>query len=289
METEPLQEIVKRAARGERRSLIVTAVIAVGIVVLTVSFLGFTYKRLAAYSAQLAAVREDLEASQKKLGEVNVAKQSAGEELEKLQTEITRQKQAAAELEAKLHQVQHERDSAQGQLEQQRKEVADLTARLSDANAQFERLSAQIQESTDLVRYLHPIDFADAKNLYNTSSVLGELLVKILTFRDRNIPFNFANDPATGFTSPGFAAYVLQQVKHGPPANNVVTSLPTAAAPQLGDIIQYETGFALFYLVDRRGAPFVIGMTPKGIAALNVDFGVKRMGVLRTGLYSGRP
>lgn len=114
--------------------------------------------------------------------------------------------------------------------------------------------------------------------------------MKILHFRDRDLPFSFTNRPEVGFTSPGFAGYILQQLRRVPdgyPPETTLRTLPSVSEPQLGDIIEYETGFALFYLRDRRGSPFVIGMTPMGITALNLDFGARRTGVLRTNLYVG--
>jgi hypothetical protein len=42
-------------------------------------------------------------------------------------------------------------------------------------------------------------------------------------------------------------------------------------------------GYVLFYYLDREGRPFVIGMTPMGIAALEPEFATP-VGYRRSGL-----
>jgi len=49
-------------------------------------------------------------------------------------------------------------------------------------------------------------------------------------------------------------------------------SLPPTATPEVGDLVFYPAGYALFRFEDGRGSPFVIGMTPQGIIALDPDF-----------------
>lgn len=271
-----LQDIEQQLASSERRNRFITVAIALAVMAGAGLFLQFTYHKLESLNVQLQKAGTDLAESQKRLDSVNATRSQAEEQLKKLQADATEQAALIARLNT--------------QLTDQRQQAASLKAQLEDANKRLDELKGQIQAATDFNRYLHAIDFADAKNLFNTSSALGELLVKILELRDRNLKFDFANRIEVGFTSPGFAGYVLQQLRKVPPgpADTALRNLPHTAEPELGDIIQYETGFALFYLKDQRGAPFVIGMTPRGIAALNVDFNVRRTGVLRTNIYSGR-
>jgi hypothetical protein len=67
-----------------------------------------------------------------------------------------------------------------------------------------------------------------------------------------------SNTPEGGYNSPGFAQLIWQELGRAP----AFTDLPRDA-----------------------GEPRpVVGMTPFGIAALNYDFGVARVAVLRTGL-----
>jgi hypothetical protein len=37
-------------------------------------------------------------------------------------------------------------------------------------------------------------------------------------------------------------------------------------------LVFYRTGYVMFYFTDQRNSPFVIGMTPFGILALDPDF-----------------
>jgi hypothetical protein len=90
--------------------------------------------------------------------------------------------------------------------------------------------------------------------------------------------------PEQGFDSPSFAAYVLRRLKPEAlpelPATNdlvaasraIISSLPSTNNPGIGDLNFYPSGYALFRFVDRRGQPFVIGMTPQGIVALDPNF-----------------
>jgi hypothetical protein len=283
IEQHPFQDVETRIIRGERQSLVLTFLIAIMFIVVAAAFLGFTYYKLSDLSAQLTSVRADLESSEKKLTEVNTARQEATAELTRLQTETNVQAREVERLTGQLQNVTATRDQAQMQLDA-------LKSSLAESNQQLKELQDQISGSADLVQYLHPIDLADTKDLYNTSPAPGDLLVRILEFRDRKIPFNFANRPDIGFSSPGFAGYILQSFRKVPDnarPDVALHTLPSVQSPQLGDIIEYETGFALFYLRDRSGSPFVIGMTPTGIAALNLDFHARRIGVLRTNLFAG--
>ncbi len=276
-----LQDIEQQVARAERRNRLITVAIAAAVVGGAALFLQFTYHKLESLNGQLQNVtgqlekaNTDLNASQQRLESVNTARSDAEDQLKKLQAEAANQAGQIAQLSA--------------QLAGQRQQAESLKQDLQNANSKLDELKGQIKSATDFTRYGHQIDFADAKNLYNTSSPLGELLSKILELQRRNLVFDFANRIEAGFTSPGFAGYVLQQLGKLPAGmapDRALQRLPAANEPQLGDIIQYETGFALFYLKDRRGAPFVIGMTPLGIASLNLDFKARRTGVLRTNIY----
>ena len=280
---EPFREIEVQIASRERRTLAITAIISAGIILGAIALLAVTYWTLSDLNAQLSAaqqrlemVRTDLEGSQAKLAQVDAARKESEASYGQVKAAL-----AAAET-----QLAQQRQEAERLRAKQRQEAERLRAQLADSNSKLEALTAQIRESADLTRYLHPIDFADAKNLYNTAPQLGDLLARILSLKDRNLPFNFANRPDVGFTSPGFAGYVLQELRRLPAGapDAALRTLPSATEPQLGDVILYETGFALFYLKDHNGAPFVIGMTPKGVAALDPDFRVRRTGVLRTDL-----
>ena len=134
--------------------------------------------------------------------------------------------------------------------------------------------------SVALSEHLHPVSVEDAEKLADSSDRLAGLLSRVLDMRASNTRFSGANKPSVGFNSPGFTGYVLRTER-----GKVAEIAPATDTPQLGDIIRYENGLDMFLLQDSAGEPFVIGMTPVGIAALEPDFGVPRAGALATGIF----
>jgi hypothetical protein len=161
-----------------------------------------------------------------------------------------------------------------------RADLAYADTRLEQAQATVAALQDHIGLTVALSEHLHPVDSADAEKLAGSSDRLGRLLARVLDMRAQNTRFSGANKPSEGFNSPGFTGYVLGRVVRG----KSLTSLRATDSPQLGDIIRYQNGFDMFLLQDAKGVPFVIGMTPVGIAALEPDFGVARAGALATGI-----
>ena len=162
-----------------------------------------------------------------------------------------------------------------------RSELAYTEVRLSEAESVVAALQEHIGLSVALSEHLHPVSAEDAEKLADSSDRLARLLSRVLDMRASNTRFSSANKPNVGFNSPGFTGYVLGRVVRG----KSLKSLPATDTPQLGDIIRYENGLDMFLLQDSEGEPFVIGMTPVGIAALEPDFGVARAGALATGIF----
>jgi hypothetical protein len=161
-----------------------------------------------------------------------------------------------------------------------RADVAYAEVRLEEVEAVVATLQEHIGLSVALSEHLRPVTAEDAQKLADSSDQLARLLSRVLDLQSRNTRFSSANKPGVGFNSPGFTGYVLGRVAGGKSRK----SLPETDAPGLGDIIRYQNGFDMFLLQDARGEPFVIGMTPVGIAALEPDFGVPRAGALSTGI-----
>jgi len=238
-------------------------------------------------SAKLAQVQTELAQRQGELAETARANAEAKSIETKLQSEIASMRSDAERANAEKTKLQADVASARLDAERANAEVARLRTAVDDANRQLAALAAQIRSSTDYAQHLHPVDWEDAKYLYGSSNRLADLLEKILQLKDRRVSFNLANTVEQGFTSPGFAAYILGQigiVRGGSTPQSAIEGLPRADTPRLGDLVLYRGGFAMFYLEDHRRNPFVIGMTPAGIAALQPDFGVPREDVRRTGI-----
>jgi|GEM_PF-2010845 len=85
-----------------------------------------------------------------------------------------------------------------------------------------------------------------------------------------------------GFDSPSFAAYMINKFSNTSISANeryrMRETLPDAGTePEVGDVVFYEHGYAMFYF-EYEGEPFVVGMTPIGLASLTLEFGPKRIG-----------
>ncbi len=163
-----------------------------------------------------------------------------------------------------------------------RADLAWTDTRLSDAVTLATALDEHIGLSAAFEKHLHPAAPEDAKALAGTSARLGRLLSRILDLQKQVTRFSSVNKSGVGFNSPGFAGYILGRTMRG----KTLESLPPTDAPKLGDIIRYQNGLAMFLLQDAEGQPFVIGMTPVGIAAFEPDFGVPRIGALATGIVA---
>jgi hypothetical protein len=163
-----------------------------------------------------------------------------------------------------------------------RADLAYTDVRLGEAEAVIATLQEHIGLSVALSQHLRPVTREDAEKLADSSDQLARLLSRVLDMQSRNTRFSSANKPGVGFNSPGFTGYVLGRVSRG----KSMAGLPETDTPGLGDIIRYQNGFDMFLLEDANGEPFVIGMTPVGIAALEPDFGVPRTGALSTGILS---
>ncbi len=126
------------------------------------------------------------------------------------------------------------------------------------------------------------MDWTNAKSLLSSvySSRQERLILDIIRMKMDGVGWKLNGySPEVGFDSPSFAAYLLN--KH-----NILTIdasqryrlpelLPETDNPQSGDLIFYESGYVMFFFRDRYGHPFCIGMTPLGIASLEINFGPK--------------
>jgi cell wall-associated NlpC family hydrolase len=172
-------------------------------------------------------------------------------------------------------------------------EVDARTQTIEALQGEIRALEDKLQQTTQLSRYLHPIDFVDQKSIYSMDPRSAPVLGTVLELRERGVFWRLGGTlPEQGFDSPSFAAYVLE--RHGalpsggshagtellPRSRRLFESLPHVDEPRSGDLVFYPSGYVLFWFVDQRRQPFVIGMTPSGIVALEPDF-AQRIGVGR--------
>ena len=172
-------------------------------------------------------------------------------------------------------------------------EIDESTRTIEQLQGELETLQASLQETTEITRHVHAIDMVDLKAIFSTVPPrVAEVLRTVLELRERNVGWRLnGTAPEQGFDSPSFAAFVLE--RHGAlplaaagredllsRSRRLLEDLPAAATPQPGDLVFYPSGYALFLFLDQRRQPFVIGMTPSGIVALDPDF-AERVGVRR--------
>ena len=167
--------------------------------------------------------------------------------------------------------------SQQGDAEKYKNQVTDLQAQLAE-------VQKSLSEAVNLSRSVRPLDYSNAKELASRFPGSESLLLDILELRQRRMKWKPGGQSAQeGFDSPAFAMYVLRQ-KHASgiepkpgeslsdASHSMYEKLPPTNQPKTGDLAFYPAGYAMFYFTDPREGPFVLGMTPFGIAALKSDF-----------------
>ena len=167
--------------------------------------------------------------------------------------------------------------SLQGDTENYKTQVTDLQTQLAETQK-------ALSEAVNLSRAVRPIDYANAKELASRFPGSESLLLDLLELRQRRIKWKVGGQsPQEGFDSPSFAMYLLRQKRVSGidlqpgeslsvASRSLSSKLPTTTQPRTGDLVFYSTGYAMFYFADPREGPFVLGMTPFGIAALKSDF-----------------
>ena len=167
--------------------------------------------------------------------------------------------------------------SLQGDSENYKNQVTELQTQLAETQK-------ALSEAVNLSRAVRPIDYANAKELASRFPGSESLLLDLLELRQRRIKWKVGGQsPQEGFDSPSFAMYLLRQkrvsgVELQPgeslseASRSLSNKLPPTTQPRTGDLVFYSAGYAMFYFADPREGPFVLGMTPFGIAALKSDF-----------------
>jgi hypothetical protein len=183
----------------------------------------------------------------------------------------------------------------QTQIARYREDIERLDAQLAETQRELEETRERLEQTADMSRFTHPIDLVDLKDLFSRYPEAARGLELIMDMRERNVGWRLGGQsPDVGFDSPSFAAFVLQELglleRAFEPGDSLLATsrrlyerLAPARAPEVGDLVFYPAGYVLFYYRDRDGRPFVIGMTPMGIAALDPDF-AQAVGYRRSGL-----
>jgi hypothetical protein len=164
--------------------------------------------------------------------------------------------------------------SAQGDAENSKSQVTELQTQLADAQK-------ALSEAVSLSRAVRTLDYANAKEFASRFPGNESLVMDLLDLRQRRIKWKHGGQTVQeGFDSPTFALYMLKQKRAtgvagdslSDASHSLYDKLPPTTQPHNGDLVFYPAGYAMFYFTDPREGPFVLGMTPFGIAALKSDF-----------------
>jgi len=174
------------------------------------------------------------------------------------------------------------------------KEVKLLRAEKIELNTSIENLSKEIELKSDSLANLmelavnyknkrYEFNYAIDKQLYSRYPKQTEMLSEMRGMIQANkVKWHLGgNSPEEGFDSPSFASFVINRhSKTKVSANDrykLRELLPSTQNPSVGDVVFYEHGYAMIYF-EYRNEPFVVGMTPLGLASLQYNFGPKRLG-----------
>lgn len=172
-----------------------------------------------------------------------------------------------------------------------KKEVAGLTVQIgamreeaSTLREQLEATEKLLRETLEFSQFRFNLDPVDVKMISSRFPREARILRFIIDMRESDVGWHLGGrTPQQGFDSPGFAEYVLREFNPGhseatPGLSLVAASrrlfevLPEPAEPAPGDLAFYPSGYVMFYFLAKDEQPFVIGMTPFGIAAFKPDF-----------------
>jgi hypothetical protein len=246
-----LDDLQQRISRGQRAAMLRTAVLSFGIVVVAALFLWFTLRELSKAQTELASVESRIAAA--------AAAQKVAEDA-----------RVAAE---------QQRAEAEGKLKDAQAAVAQLSGQVADLQKQIDGLQDRLKAVLDLDRYAYNLDWRDLKMIAAASGDAYQVL-EVIDRRRQDVHWDMSNTPERGYNSPGFARLVWEELGRQPPFDRLPRE---TGEPHPGDIVVYESGYTMFFFRDHEQKPFVVGMTPFGVTALNYDFGAKPVAVLRTG------
>ena len=256
---ELLGRLEQRERAGRRTALVWTLVPAL----LALAFLGYSGWQLTTASEQVATLEEQAATLE--------------EQATALRAERTQLAAQADDLRAQSQELHREAEARGQHIERLETEIGDLHRQLGEAEQ-------RLQQTLDLDRFRHPVDFVDLKVIFSRHPKEARRLEMIMSLRERGVRWRLGGQTIDeGFDSPGFAAFVLQESglpsgfdwdAHGliPASRELYALLRATDGPRVGDLVFYPAGYALFYFLDQDNKPFVIGMTPQGIVALNPDF-----------------
>jgi hypothetical protein len=237
-----------------------------------------TEKEIQSLNLELDNTREELDTANEEVHAANQALTETLETLEVVTGDLVTTQDILARTEIEYEGLQKEYDALQIRVNQYNEEIGALKEQIDDLQDLLDSVNDELKAAIRMSNYRFEGDWMlTVKYIATEFPSAGTLLQSIVELED--VPWQRRGfSVETGFDSPSFAAYVLQvserigeegsEVRY-----NLRTHLPARnGGPQVGDIVFYEGGYTMFYFIDERGVPFVIGMTTQGVLALTPDF-----------------
>ncbi len=277
---------------ARRRALIATLIpIAIGGLVLAFLLWQITLRtqqlstldqQTADLQATLIRAREDLNTTTEQLTLAQSDAAATRDALAQVQRDLANARRELDNIKAELANARAERDQALRDRDAAQAQVRELEAQLEQLRKDLDETTEQLKLATDFDRYRFTGDISlMIKGLASRSPEVFGLLETLQALEDASWSLG-GRSPKSGFDSPGFAAYVLEQndLLYGRKAVDVdssnrlrgILTPRDPARPQSGDVAFYEAGYTMFYFLDDAGQPFVYGMTPLGVMGLRPDF-----------------
>lgn len=189
-----------------------------------------------------------------------------------------------ARLESDIQSYKQEVSRLATDITENREQVATLKTELRKTRKELEDARERLAETFEMSRFEHPVDPVDLKTIFSRFPKQARALELMLDMQRRGVGWHLGGQiPEVGFDSPSFAAFVLKKLKAldsatGPQdsllsrSRKLFSQLEPVDQPGVGDLAFYPAGYVLFHFLDQGNKPFVIGMTPAGIVALEPDF-----------------
>lgn len=241
-------------------------------------------------SSQLVTMTNKLIAKQKELLVVESQLAVAEEQLSAAESQVQDAQSVLGEVEAQRDQAIADLELVQLELDALKEQTTEITLHLEELTVKFEALQRDYdmlqEEYNDLVNSMRDVrgstytgdPLVTIKNLANTRYYMQSELLAEMLFDHANARWNPGGySPEDGFDSPSFAAFMLERYGLLPASGideryRLREVLHPVDKPQIGDVVFYERGYTMFYFEDENGVPFVVGMTPLGVLALEPDF-----------------
>lgn len=296
---EQLQSLMQQSAERERKARRTATALTLIPVVFAAIFLGFTLWNIYTAQQRLAITKTDLTAAEVSLVQATRTLQAAGAQIAASNQNISAAQVQLATAEADLKVKNDLLIQSDRRLKENQLAIATLQVNLDAKQKEFDDLASQVNLASrfkvvgdyyswqitlkEMVNYFYRV-YGNNPEATTTGT---NLLTSIDRLYEQLPPFNGrGTNPKEGFTSPSFAAYVLQEIKRLPPSRSPILTVSDLRAylvsngvhprrgnqPKPGDLILYKDGFAMFYFQNEQNLPFVIGMTVTSVKQFEPNF-----------------